>query len=397
MSTPISDPAPPATSDAPAPDVDASDVDASDAPASGVDACSETETAVSAERTGDRPSWMPPVGPEWAPGVLLTLALAGAAMALSEIDVIGKTLGLGPVVLAIVLGAVLRNTASLPSWLQPGIRVSVKQILSVAIVLLGFELSLQDVLGIGGGGLIVVTVVVSGTLTAAYGIGRALGLNRKLSALVATGCSICGTSAVVAADAVLDADEKDCAYAVAVVSVLGTVSMFALPLMQVALSLPETLYGVWAGASIHSVGQAVAAGFAVGGEAGSTASLIKLTRVIYLAPVAVGLSFLAARWNRASSETGPTAAKSGSRPGIPWFVIGFIVVIGINSLGIVPEPATEALIQLDTVLLAMAMAAMGLEIRIDEMRNVGLMPLWAGALATVFITGLALAMAVVVF
>jgi uncharacterized integral membrane protein (TIGR00698 family) len=340
---------------------------------------------------------MPASVPGWAAGVLLTLGLAGAAMALSQVDVIGKTLGLGPVVLAIVLGAVLRNTVALPSWLQPGIRVSVKQVLSVAIVLLGFELSLQDVIGIGGGGLIVVTVVVGGTLVTAYGIGRALGLNRKLSALVATGCSICGTSAVVAADAVLDAGERDCAYAVAVVSVLGTVSMFALPLMQVVLSLPETLYGVWAGASIHSVGQAVAAGFAVGSEAGSTASLIKLTRVIYLAPVAVGLSLLAARWDRASGQTGVVSDKAGPRPGIPWFVIGFILVIGINSVGVVPGPATEALIQLDTVLLAMAMAAMGLEIRLDEMRNVGFTPLWAGALATVFITGLALAMAVVVF
>lgn len=385
MSPPIADSAPPAPSDA----------------SVEVDVPGEAQASVSAKPPGSRssrmPSWMPPRLPGWAPGVLLTLALAGASMALSQVHVIGKTLGLGPVVLAIVLGAVLRNTVSLPAWLQPGIRVSVKQVLSVAILLLGFELSLQDVIGIGGGGLIVVTVVVGGTLVAAYGIGRALGLNRKLSALVATGCSICGTSAVVAADAVLDAGEKDCAYAVAVVSVLGTVSMFALPLMQVALSLPEMVYGVWAGASIHSVGQAVAAGFAVGGEAGSTASLIKLTRVVYLAPVAVGLSLLAARWDRESGKTGVVSAKAGSRPGIPWFVIGFIAVIGINSLGIVPIPATEALTQLDTVLLAMAMAAMGLEIRVNEMRNVGLTPLWAGALATVFITGLALAMAVVVF
>ncbi len=392
MSPPIADSAPPVTSDE---------------PVSEVDETGETASSVASKPSARPPSWMPPMLPVWLPGVLLALGLAGVAMALSQIDVIGKTLGLGPVVLAIIIGAVLRNTVSLPSWLQPGIRVSVKQVLSVAIVLLGFELSLQDVIGIGGGGLIVVTVVVGGTLVAAYGIGRALGLNRKLSALVATGCSICGTSAVVAADAVLDAGEKDCTYAVAVVSVLGTVSMFALPLMQIVLSLPETLYGVWAGASIHSVGQAVAAGFAVGGEAGSTASLIKLTRVIYLAPVAIGLSLLAARWNRASGSTelgntelGNTdavAAKPGSRPGIPWFVIGFIAVIGINSLGVVPGPATEALIQLDTVLLAMAMAAMGLEIRIDEMRSVGLAPLWAGALATFFITGLALAMALLVF
>jgi len=389
MSTPIADPAPPSASDDAASEVLTSGAEGPDVRASGDHA--------SAHPPGGGPSWMPRMLPPWAPGVLLTLGLAGAAMALSQIDVIGKTLGLGPVVLAIVLGAMLRNTVSLPAWLQPGIRVSVKQILSVAIVLLGFELSLQDVIGIGSRGLVVVTVVVGGTLVAAYGIGRALGLNRKLSALVATGCSICGTSAVVAADAVLDADEKDCAYAIAVVSVLGTVSMFALPLMQVVLSLPETLYGVWAGASIHSVGQAVGAGFAVGSEAGSTASLIKLTRVIYLAPVAIGLSFLAARWNRTSGKTDSASAKSGARPGIPWFVIGFVIVIGINSLGVVPGPATEALIQLDTVLLAMAMAAMGLEIRVDEMRNVGLTPLWAGALATVFITGLALATALVLF
>jgi uncharacterized integral membrane protein (TIGR00698 family) len=340
---------------------------------------------------------MPSGMPDWIPGVALTLGLAGASMALSRVEVIGDTLGLGPVVLAILLGALLRNTVSLPAWLQPGIRVSVKQILSVAIVLLGFELSVREVMGIGGGGLIVVTVVIAGTMTAAYGIGRMLGLNRKLSALVATGCSICGTSAVVAADAVLDADEKDCAYAIAVVSVLGTVSMFALPLIQVGLALPETLYGVWAGASIHSVGQAVAAGFAVGGEAGSTASLIKLTRVIYLAPVAIGLSVLAARWNRASGKTASAAPGTASRPGIPWFVTGFVVMIGVNSLGVLPAAATEALIRLDTVLLAMAMAAMGLEIRVEEMRNVGLTPLWAGALATVFITALALGMAVLIF
>ncbi len=337
------------------------------------------------------------------PGLLLTAGLAVLAVLLSQVELIGETLHLGPIVLAILLGAALRNVAPLPGWLQPGIRVSVKQVLSAAIILLGFELSLAEVVGIGAAGLAVVSLVVVGALAATYAISRRLGLGRKLSVLIATGCSICGASAVAAADSIIRADDEDTAYAVAVVSALGTLSMFALPLAQVALSLPETVYGAWAGASIHSVGQAVAAGLAVSTEAGKAASLVKLTRVTFIAPITLGLSLLYAYRLRirtseqARERGGSQSAALASKVTVPWFVLGFIAVIGINSLGVLPPSLTDMLIHVDTFLLAMAMAAMGLEIRLTDMRQVGLTPLWAGGLATAFITLIALGLTLLLF
>lgn len=337
------------------------------------------------------------------PGLLVTAGLAVVATLLARIDLIGQTLHLGPVVLAILLGAALRNTVALPALLQPGIRISVKQVLKAAIILLGFELSIGEVIDIGGAGLTVVCLVVGSTLGAAYFVSRWLGLGRKLGVLIASGCSICGTSAIVAADAVVGAEDEDTAYAVAVVSVLGTIAMFALPLVQAVAALPETVYGVWAGASIHSTGQAVAAGFAVGDEAGRVASLIKLTRVLFIAPVTLGLTLLYARRQRATEDR-PTEDRPGkqqagqtSKIAIPWFVFGFLAVIALNSAAVIPPSVTDMLIHLDTFLLAMAMAAMGLEIRFAEMRQVGLTPLWAGSLATIFISLLALGLALLTF
>lgn len=367
------------------------DTDAAEGKAAEAGACSPGDAQLAAGRTTESGSG------RW-PGLLLTVGLAVLAVLLARIDLIGQTLHLGSVVLAILLGAALRNAVALPARLQPGIRVSGKHVLKVAIILLGFGLNVGEVIDIGGVGLTVVSLVVGSTLGAAYFVSRWLGLGRKLSVLIASGCSICGTSAVVAVDAVIGAGDEDAAYAVAVVSALGTVSMFVLPLAQAVVALPETVYGVWAGASIHSTGQAVAAGFAVNAEAGKVASLIKLTRVLFIVPVTLGLSLLYARRRRMSEgRSGKQKASQSSKVAIPWFVFGFLAVIIINSAAVIPPPVTDMLIHLDTFLLTMAMAAMGLEIRLAEMRQVGLAPLGAGSLATIFITLLALGLALLTF
>ena len=348
---------------------------------------SETRETSSSTRSA---SW------SWGPGVLLTASLAALAFLLSQIWFIGQVLHLGPVVLAIVLGAALRHTVSLPAHLQPGIRFSLKKVLYAAIILLGFELNIREVLGIGGVGLAVVCLVVGGTLCAAYAIGRGLGLRRKLCLLIAAGCAICGTSAIVAADAAIDADAEDTTYAIATVSALGTFVLFIYPLVQAFAGLPTAVYGAWTGASVHSVGHAVAAGFAVSPEAGKVASLLKLTRVVFIAPVTLGLALLYAYQSRSDhkSEQG-NGVLSGVT--VPWFVVGFLSVIVVNSTEVLSPRLTKSLVQLDSFLLAMAMAAMGLEMRFGDMQRMGLNPFWTGVLATVFSSATALILSLYAF
>jgi uncharacterized integral membrane protein (TIGR00698 family) len=215
-------------------------------------------------------------------------------------------------------------------------------------------------------------------------LGRRLGVDGKLAELIAAGTSICGASAVIATNTVTQGRDDQVAYAVACVTVFGSLAMFLYPLLPVALHLGPHAFGLWAGSSIHEIAQVVAAAFQNGKESGDLATIAKLSRVMMLAPVVLTLGFLA-RWRRPEGR----GAARGAAP-LPWFVFGFIALIGLNSVVALPPVVQSRVVELTTFLLSVALAAMGLETDIGKLKAEGLRPLLLGAGAWLFIASFSL-------
>jgi uncharacterized integral membrane protein (TIGR00698 family) len=216
-------------------------------------------------------------------------------------------------------------------------------------------------------------------------LGRLIGVERKLAQLIAAGTSICGASAVIATNTVTQAHDEDVAYAVACVTVFGSIAMFVYPLLPALLHLNPHGYGLWAGASIHEIAQVVAAAFQDGKQAGDFGTIAKLSRVMMLAPVVIALGLLAAR--RAEQHGhGHVRAK----PPMPWFVLGFIALVGVNSVVTVPVEAKTIIVMVTTFLLSMALAAMGLETDLRKLRAKGVRPFLLGLASFLFIASFSL-------
>ncbi len=316
--------------------------------------------------------------PPIMPGLIYSGALALLSIALAKM--LSRHVAISPLILAIVVGMLFRNVTGLPETFKAGTEFSLKRILRIAIVLLGLKLSVSEIASVGSRGLIVVVAGVTLTLALSIWLGRYTGISEELATLIGTGVSICGASAVIAVGGVLNARDRNIAFAIATVTAFGTLAMFIYPVLAKVLGLSEVVYGVWAGASIHEVAQVVAAGYAVSDVSGGIATLVKLSRVVLLAPVTMGLGILFARKDAENLSV-------RSVP-VPYFVFGFVAMILINSIGVLPAPVSGALIQLDDFLLAIAMAAMGLNTSLHHMRRIGIAPLYIGLAAWIFIAGL---------
>jgi uncharacterized integral membrane protein (TIGR00698 family) len=311
------------------------------------------------------------------PGLIAVTLLAWASVALHSLP---QFASISALMIAIVLGLVVRNTVGVPAACAPGIRFSLRRILRFAIVLLGFQLSGREILEVGGKGLLIVATTLAAAFAFTTWLGKRLRVDRKLSQLIAAGTSICGASAIVATNAVTEGTDEDVAYAIAVVTLFGSLSMVLYPVAEALLRIPPHAYGLWAGASIHETAQVLAAAFQGGPVSGQLGAVSKLSRVMLLAPVVLALGWAARRRNE------ETAVRKRSVP-VPLFVIGFIAIIALNSTGIVPAPATKIIVQIDQFLLALSLGAMGLETSLRKVREAGLRPLLLGSGAWLFISG----------
>lgn len=328
--------------------------------------------------------------PAIVPGLVLCIALAGLSYALAAWPALNEVVPLSALTVGILVGVILRLCVPLPAAVEPGIRWTLHYLLRAGIILLGFQLVLQDMLSVGLGGLALVVLVVASTITLAVIIGRALKLPDTLSVLVGCGTGICGASAVVAVDGVIKGREQDVACAIAMVTVFGTVAMFAYPALAHLMGLSDATYAAWAGGSIHEVAQAVAAGFAFDHQAGVDASLFKLSRVAMLAPVC---AILAVWWQRRAraQDRDQGRANSGKRGApFPAFVALFALMVVVNSFVPLPETLHASLNTADSALLAAAMVAMGLQTRLVAVIRLGWKPLFLGAVIALWISGLAL-------
>ena len=314
------------------------------------------------------------------PGLLLTAAIAALAFELRLLPAVGV---FSPLILSILLGMTFHNLVGTPRRAKAGVAFAMRRILRLAIILLGLQLTVSQVLSVGAGGIIVIVATLVLTFGFTVWLGQLLGVDGKLSQLIAAGTSICGASAVIAANTAVEGRDEDVAYAVACVTIFGSLSMFLYPLLPALLQLDAHRYGLWAGASIHEIAQVVAAAFQDGKEAGDFGTIAKLSRVTLLAPVVLALGWFAAR--RRAHAQGP---RKGAP--MPWFVLGFVALILVNSLGVLPVALKTDAVPVTTFLLSMALAAMGLETDFRKLKAKGLRPLLLGAGAWIFISGLSL-------
>lgn len=318
------------------------------------------------------------------PGVLLSALLAAAAALLAEWPPMVH-LGLSALTLAIALGMVAGNTVFPAVSVRTGAGVDFARsaLLRAGIVLYGFRISLSDIGAVGWPGVLIAMAMVALTFGLAVRIGtRWLGLDCETAALIGAGSAICGAAAVMATQPVVRGEEHKVSIAVATVVVFGTLSMVAYPLVYPYLGLTEHAFGLFAGSTIHEVAQVVAVGEAVSPGAANAAVVEKMLRVMMLAPFLMGLSF------RVAAST-PGAASLGAcwrQVRVPWFAVLFIAVSAVHSLDVLPRALVAALVQLDTLLLATAMAAMGLRTSAASLRKAGAQPLKLGALLFVFLT-----------
>ena len=316
---------------------------------------------------------------KYLPGLLLCCAGAAAAVAanraLPEVSAL---------LVAILLGAVLSNaTTPRESW-APGVAFTGKRLLRAGIVLLGLQLVLGDIVALGAGMVLVVVAVVGLGIAGALLVGRLLGLGGKLTLLIGSGFSICGAAAVAGVDSMIDADERDLATAIALVVLFGTGMIPLVPLLAGLLGMGQHAAGQWAGASVHEVAQVVAAGSAMGPEALKVALVVKLARVLMLAPLTLAIGW----WLRRRHAAAP--GQHGSRPPlVPGFVLGFLLMVALASTRLLPHQLLAVAKLVQTTLLAAAMFALGMGVRIRSLAQVGPRPFVLGAVTTVWVAAVA--------
>ena len=313
------------------------------------------------------------------PGIALALGVAAVSMLASE-----ALPGISALVIAIVVGVMVANLTVLPPALVAGTQFTAKKLLRAGIVLLGLQVALGDLLALGAPMLAVVVVVVTVGILGTVAIGRLLGVEKGLTILVACGFSICGAAAVAAAAGVTDPEEEHeerTVTAIALVVLCGTLMIAAVPAVAALLQLSPEAAGLWAGASIHEVAQVVAAGGALGGTALTLAVIVKLARVLMLAPVMATLSLQQRREGMVEGKRPPL---------VPLFVLGFLAMVVLRSVVPLPAPVLEIGAMLQTGLLAAAMFALGTGVRVRRLLQVGPRPFALAALSTLLVACLAL-------
>lgn len=314
------------------------------------------------------------------PGLMLCLGVTAAAAALERIEehLFGRA-WLEALVLAILIGTALRTAWTPPARWRPGIAFSAKTLLEIAVVLLGASLSIDTIMKAGPGLLFGIAAVVAAVIGLSYGLGRVLGLPQRMAVLVACGNAICGNSAIAAVAPVIGADGEDVAASIAFTAVLGVLVVLGLPLLVPLLHLTGMQYGVLAGLTVYAVPQVLAATAPVATLSVQIGTLVKLVRVLMLGPVVLALSLLAGRLRDETDEPAPHVT-AGDRPArgrlaihhlVPWFILAFLGMAALRSLGLIPRMALAPIAGGASVLTVVSMAALGLGVDVRVVAQAG--------------------------
>ena len=313
------------------------------------------------------------------PGTLLVLAISIPAVYVHKLYK-----PLSAVAIAIVVGVLIRNLFGLPEKCKRGTTFAVKRILRLGIVLLGVRLSFVEVLKIGGGALAIIVICITLAILVVRYISSRIGLPDRLGTLIGVGTSICGVSAIVATSPAIDAREEETAFAVATITLFGLLAVLLYPIIGRLVQMSDTFFGMWAGTAVNDTSQVVATGFIYSPEAGKIATVVKLTRNLFMAPVILILSyFYGMRSNR--DRTGDMEKKKiNYKKTFPVFVLGFVGMSVLRTLGVFPVEAISVLKTTASFLIVTAIAGVGLGTDFSSMKKMGLKPFYAGLSASVF-------------
>lgn len=321
----------------------------------------------------------------WWLGIALAGAIAVAGIAVAH-TAWAQYLGLSALTLAIVFGIAAGNSffPAIAARTAPGVDFSKSTLLRAGIILFGLRITFQQIAAVGWAGVVIDALMVALTFVIAVQLGtRLLGMDRETSMLIGAGSALCGAAAVMATEPVVRGQAHKVSVAVATVVVFGTLGMFAYPFLYPYLGMSEHAYGVFTGSTVHEVAQVVAAGRSVSEPAAAAAVIEKMLRIMMLAPFLLVLSGTQRDRAGAVAAEGHTVSR---RPiVVPWFAVLFIVASAVNSLQLLPAGLVAALIDVDTVLLATAMAALGLRTHVGAIRQAGARPLLLAAVLFAFL------------
>ena len=326
------------------------------------------------------------------PGFALAIVLAAIAKgleALLPIHLIGAS------VIALFLGMILNDIWQPTPLVGEGLKFTSKKILKFAIILLGASLNITVVLQVGKLSLCVMFFTLLTCFGGGYFVGRALKINWKLSNLISAGTGICGGSAIAAIAPVIDADDTDIAYAISATFLFDMAMILLFPIMGRALGLSDMAYGLWAGTAVNDTSSVVAAGYAFSEAAGDFATMVKLTRTLSIIPTVIVFALIAARLKQKDAmETGNMEA-AGKRINIakiiPWFILGFLALTAVNSIGWIPAAVSSGMKNVSKFLMVAALAAIGLNTSFREMRKSGIAPMIHGFIISALVVIVAIA------
>jgi uncharacterized integral membrane protein (TIGR00698 family) len=329
------------------------------------------------------------------PGLLLCVAVTIVAMLLEKVEVgfAGQPY-LEALVIAIVLGVIIRTAWTPGPYWNAGIQFSAKILLEVAVVLLGASVSASAAAALGPALILGIAGIVVVAIATSYVICRLLGLPLRMSILVACGNSICGNSAIAAVAPIIDADGDDVASSIAFTAVLGVVVVLGLPFLVPLLKMSLTQYGVLAGLTVYAVPQVLAATLPIGALSNQVGTVVKLVRVLMLGPVVLGLSLISRRLppeprTGAHVSESRTAKRSGPalHELVPWFILGFLIVAAFRSFDLIPQAMLVPLATTASLLTTVSMAALGLGVDVRVVASAGVR-VTAAVTASLVILGL---------
>ena len=315
-------------------------------------------------------------------GVAICFAVAGVSV-FAERLIPGGLLGAS--IIALFMGTII-NSFFHPTWIKPALKFTSKKILKAAIVLLGASLSVNTIMSVGKMTFFVMLFTFAMCFGGGYFIGKLFGLNWKLSNLISAGTGICGGSAVAAIAPVIDADDKDVAFAMSSTFLFDMVMIALYPLMGKALGMSDIAYGIWAGTSVNDTASVVASGYAFSELAGDFATMVKLTRTIAIIPTVLVFAYIGIRTKQKELKAANGGQKVNMVKIVPWFIGGFLLLAVLNSVGFIPVAASGVMKSASKFLMVTALAAIGLGTSITDFKKAGLRPMFYGITIDTLVT-----------
>ena len=320
-------------------------------------------------------------------GLLICFSVAAASVLLEQ-QIPGELLGAS--IIALFMGTII-NRFFHPEWITPALKFTSKKILKAAIILLGASLSVSTILSVGKMTFFVMIFTFVMCFGAGYFIRKLFGLNWKLSNLISAGTGICGGSAVAAIAPVIDADDRDIAFAMSSTFLFDMVMIALYPLMGKALGMSDIAYGIWAGTSVNDTASVVASGYAFSEAAGDFATMVKLTRTIAIIPTVLVFAWIGVRMKKKEMQASGDGKKVNMMKIIPWCIGGFLLLAIINSIGLIPVAVSGMMKNVSKFLMVTALAAIGLNTSLTDFKKAGLRPMFYGITIDTLVTITALA------